>query len=111
MTRKLASVGLILYIVLLLTQPCQDVFAGALECHDTAHNFVERDYGSKSDCQAETCSPFCICTCCSMSVGNHDLAGSLAPQAFEPIAFQIARDHDNRATRSYQNSVWQPPKA
>ena len=112
MTRRLTCFGLMLYIILLLTQPCQDVFAAAPSGGEGFTNVVALNptRGSDTPCEVETCSPFCICSCCSLSVGYHDVARVSVPQTLDPVPLKPAPTYEEPHTNSYHDTVWQPPK-
>ena len=55
----------------------------------------------------ETCTPFCSCTCCSISIAGVDASSTLS--AYIPktdLAINLATSFPLSA----QFSVWQPPK-
>jgi len=103
----------VVYMLVLLTQPCQEFVASAHEVSlsQTAAAVVcgeDPESGSKTD----GCSPFCICSCCSInSMGAHTASvGIESPAAAIAIPREIAA-YSPQHTSSYLASIWQPPKA
>jgi len=105
---RIFSFIFILFIIFLLAQPCQDMTA----CSDdevTVATHVTTD-GSETD--AELCSPFCICSCCSHPVSSARFASASAPiEASVIFAADLAVEYTNPYTNPFPNSIWQPPKA
>jgi len=93
--------------------PCGDGGGGIVEL---ANNFFEIEYQQTSnhtqhskDCGDDTCSPFCICSCCSTSINapaniNYtDKYIALFPQNL--ISYKSDFHFSN-----FNSSIWQPPK-
>lgn len=99
----------ILYILLLLTQPCQDAFA-QVSGNDKSDP-VNIQHPIEGNEQPEDCSPFCICACRQIpsayqhftSVAILDVAAAVTP----PPTFE----YQNPYTKNFYDSIWQPPKA
>jgi hypothetical protein len=110
MVRKAISFTLSLYMILLLTQPCQDVFALPQEVGSQTRTVALRNEPADSECESETCSPFCICSCCSLSVINCTFTTAVNLETVAtPDADGVISYADPYAT-AYQPSIWQPPK-
>jgi len=110
MVRKAISFTLTLYVILLLTQPCQDVFALPHEAGSQTSTVTLRHEPADSECESETCSPFCICSCCSLSVINCTFTTAVNLETVPtPNAGGVISYTDPYAT-AYQPSIWQPPK-
>ncbi|MBX3244506.1 MAG: hypothetical protein KF685_08635 [Acidobacteria bacterium] len=109
--RAFASSFMILYLLFLLIQPCQDVFASGPE---TASNSAEvTSFHSPLPDEEENtdaCSPFCICSCCSISMAYYPLTGVEPPSQIMPMIKKPENGHNDPFLGSYQNSIWQPPK-
>ncbi|MBP9664013.1 MAG: hypothetical protein KBD94_05285 [Pyrinomonadaceae bacterium] len=108
---RIASLFFIVYTFILVTQPCQDIASllSACDGEGTRIAHVEGEPDTRSD--ADLCSPFCICSCCSLPVSEARLAMTVTVRTtLAPVAAQ-ATDYENAATYSFQNSIWQPPKA
>ena len=108
---KVFCFSFIVYIVLLLTQPCQD--AGAMVNNGVAKTtpFSQNDKPYQNDPRSDECSPFCICSCCGLSVAEHSTSLRVTTR-IERIALPtIFIEYKNSNTTTYQDSIWQPPKA
>jgi len=105
---KTFTLTFIFYILLLLTQPCQDTFAQS--SRNVASETTNVQLPSEDDEQPEDCSPFCICACRQVPTAyqhftsiNVEVKGSVTPApAFE---------YQNPYTKNFHDSIWQPPKA
>ena len=69
---KLAIHILTIYILALSLAPCSDGGGGIVE---TANHFLGIEHQHVSDhehhsngCGDDTCTPFCVCSCCSMAL-------------------------------------------
>ena len=105
MIRKLTSIGLVLYILVLMMQPCQDVFAAASD------NTSTQTQTQSEECETETCSPFCICSCCSLSVAHQTFTTSLTIERSVDQPADVAIGYRSPYDLYIRNSIWQPPKA
>ncbi|PYS99046.1 MAG: hypothetical protein DMF63_13315 [Acidobacteria bacterium] len=111
MRRKLITSGLIVYIAVLLTQPCQD-FHSAYSGEADRITAVAISVQTHSDDEtgSETCSPFCVCGCCGMSVVN-TACTTTAITIISTRARQTAPStYRTPPANSYIDSIWQPPK-
>lgn len=103
----------VVYMLVLLTQPCQEFVASAREvpAARSAAAVVRSDV-PKNDPKTDGCSPFCICSCCSInSMGAHTASvGIESPVVVSAIPREIAV-YTSQHTSSYLASIWQPPKA
>jgi hypothetical protein len=110
MVRKAISFILTFYVIVLLTQPCQDVFALPREADSQTNVVALTDEPDDSDCEDENCSPFCICSCCSLSVIHCTFTNAVTLEATSnPDADGVIR-YTNPYSNAYQSSIWQPPK-
>ena len=100
----------IVYVVFLLTQPCQDLTAlGVNRCeNDTLSVHVER---SPAPSQDDECLPFCICSCCSHPVANVVFTLSLSTETKVAVTYSNLIEYPDPDSQTYPNSIWQPPKA
>ncbi|MEQ1922554.1 MAG: DUF6660 family protein [Pyrinomonadaceae bacterium] len=100
----------IVYLVLLLTQPCQDVVAQTSDCCNKADIATHIDRSTDTDSHGDDCSPFCICSCCSHPVASHKFTFGVK------LDLEIAKitapfnTYSAPDTASFTTSVWQPPK-
>jgi hypothetical protein len=93
-----------IYILSLVSAPCADevLHAGSLSSRQTGHH--QQDVPSD---HADGCSPFCICSCCSVPV-------TIAPGTFicQPFfSFRRAiRPEPSQILSLFAVNFWQPPK-
>ena len=101
------------YMILLSLAPCGDGGNGIIEI---VHNILNIEYEHISDheehsnsCGDDSCTPFCICSCCSTPVYTID--------HFEEPTISIFSQPDtkpsfipNLVSSSINLSIWQPPK-
>jgi hypothetical protein len=95
---------LAIYIIALSMVPCSD---GISEAHDEiAHigNSTPSDAGHPD--HAETCTPFCNCTCCGLAFLVSEDNFSFEIQNFPSFEFF----HKNAPLLSLSYSIWLPPK-
>lgn len=112
MLRKFACLIFILYILILLSQPCQDVFALPNDMNSKQVASIQTEIpGDPGSPNGEACSPFCICSCCSLSVADQNftvrvtLDAEVGPIAAPPLHYASPYN------KTYQNYIFQPPKA
>ena len=100
----------IVYVVFLLTQPCQDLAAlGVNGCEsDTYSAHVERSPEQPCD---DECLPFCICSCCSHPVANVVFTLGMTTATKVDAIYADLIEYRDPDTQTYRNSIWQPPKA
>ncbi|HSZ71345.1 MAG TPA: DUF6660 family protein [Cytophagaceae bacterium] len=91
-----------LYIFGIILAPCQDAYT----CEDmTAHEITH----SHEEDDMDTCSPFCICACCST-------ASVLETDALTFIFPRVIHQQKNHTPYlasmplPVYHSIWQPPK-
>ena len=111
MLRRLTSLTLTIYVLILLSQPCQDVFARPVEVAPKHAISMQAEIPSEPCSDAETCSPFCICSCCSLSVAHCNLTANLTTNARGNAEPSRISSYTNPSATAFLNSIWQPPKA
>lgn len=103
---KPISFVLIFYILFLLVQPCQDVFAAPRNAIASA-DIKQTDQEEK---ESDECSPFCICSCCSLSVGYHSLTSVAEPKPTAFLRRINSTEYCEPYLNNFSNAIWQPPK-
>ena len=101
------------YLMILSIVPCGDGGGGILEIvnhlFNLEHNHVSSHEKHSKDCGDDTCTVFCVCTCCSSIIE--------LPSEF-PLNLSIP-DTEITKTKSFHpkfyeslflTSIWQPPK-
>jgi hypothetical protein len=102
----------VVYLVLLLTQPCQDLAAMVNDCADNNAHVAHLERTSDTEPPGpDECSPFCVCSCCSLSVVNHTVPVGVMTKAENVTIPSTLIEYTNPYTKAHQNSIWQPPKA
>lgn len=101
----------VLQIFFFLAQPCQELAASVNDCRTENTTISHIDRSNDAETGADLCSPFCICSCCSVPVSEtrFSLAVTVAPSV-EAVR-DSAKEYTSPASTSYISSIWQPPKA
>lgn len=101
----------IVYVVLLLTQPCQDLAVAAGDkCGDDARNAVHIEQAQAEQPEGDDCSPFCVCSCCSHPVVNVKFTFGLTGGATVVTVHSNLIEYNDPHAATHLNSIWQPPK-
>ncbi len=108
---KLVSLAIIVYLVFLLTQPCQDVFASASETVPSDAFIAAIGETTETENESDECSPFCICSCCSISMAYHSFVTAASVHKPAEIHRTVAVEYRGLDAKSFSGSIWQPPKA
>lgn len=103
------SLFIVVYILFLLTQPCQDVFA-AYASGEGERIAAAASPQMPGEVPGETCSPFCICSCCGLSVGYHSNVLIAEPKQIAHVIQTIRVEYSDPAVNNFSGSIWQPPK-
>jgi hypothetical protein len=111
MQRKFLTSIFIIYTVVLLTQPCEDFQADSLEKKaQTIVTSVSDPIHSDSEPGPETCSPFCICGCCGLTVLHHGFTTLAMTDRITVAETALTAFYQPPTNRTYVDSIWQPPK-
>lgn len=108
---KALSFILIVYIMFLVVQPCQDYVAMSDDCIGNETQTAHFGNGSGDESEGDDCSPFCVCSCCSHSVAYHKLFSGVSSEVKVVPIIPSKANYTNRYSKAHQNSIWQPPKA
>lgn len=95
------------YLMVLAALPCSDA---SNQCEDTVPKIETAQAHEHNQDSDDNCSPFCYCSCCSVSIGSFNFKPFEIKQpkvAFSTKKFTI-RDY-NLISR-YQGNIWKPPK-
>jgi hypothetical protein len=107
---RLSSLGLILYVLVLLTVPCQDAFP-RVNPSTTDSAIAKSELPSNQQSSQDECSPFCTCSCCSVSIVHQDISSLFASESAAVISESRILGHRNPYIKNHHSSIWQPPKA
>ena len=106
---KPVAFAIILQIVFLLTQPCQDVLGAPPSLSgDPAYSQGAED----EDCEDgdDGCSPFCICSCRQAPAGYVSIEMALESNVVTTTELSSALEYRCRIPSASLDSIWQPPK-
>ena len=108
---KIFCFNFLVYIVLLLTQPCPDVFGLDVETvrSSTLASHIHKDRPSESP--TDECSPFCTCSCCCHPVANDPLSFGFSMTPEELLVERISIEYSKPNPSQFAVAIWQPPKA
>jgi hypothetical protein len=104
---KAVSFSAIIYFLFLLTQPCQDVFARPLESSTISTSITEP---LETESGSDECSPFCICSCCSISVAYQPLVTASSIESSVQASRETTVEYSGVNAETFTGSIWQPPK-
>src|SRR5690554_5376148 len=103
---KLFSILLAIFIILLDIAPCGDEKDCDLNSEQYTTLIDSSNHTDKPHIE-EACTPFCTCTCCSISIVVVDASSAISTLIQKTdIAINLATS----SPLSAQFSVWQPPK-
>jgi hypothetical protein len=102
---KWISTILSIMFLLLSCLPCAD-----MEGNDFSQTLVEKST-SEHNQENDTCSPFCICNCCSSQVFAFDTTiCNLDFVVIKKIAENKIPEYKSILTSNFYGSIWQPPQ-
>ena len=104
---------LAVYLLLLSLIPCGDGGGGLIEIvnhvFDIEHQ-VHSDHEQHSgSCTDDFCSPFCVCSCCSITL-NFPNEAALNFREYNPSPTTKPSFIPHEVTTVYPSSIWQPPR-
>ncbi len=102
-----------IYILALSFVPCSDGGGGMVEIvkhfFGVEHHHVSDHEQHSKDCGDDACTPFCVCSCCSIAV-------DIPPKLFfkveylPPILSKLQTSFSDFIPSSFHTSIWQPPR-
>jgi len=110
---KLAIHIFTFYMFALSLAPCGDGGNGIVEI--AKHFFgVEHQHISDHDqhsngCGDDTCTPFCVCSCCSMALDVPTKLPFLV-KYLPPTPAKLPSSYSDFIPSSFHHSIWQPPR-
>ena len=110
MLRKVLTCFFIIYTVVLVAQPCEDFQASSLETQSQKVVSSVSGPNHTDESGPETCSPFCICGCCGVTVLQHGFATLAMIDRVVVTEIALTPTYKAPANRTYVDSIWQPPK-
>ena len=100
---------IVVYILFLLTQPCQDVLGAPPSVYgEPAYSQGAKD----EDCEDgdDGCSPFCICSCRQAPAGYVSIETAPDVRVALMPEYSSELEYECRITSASLNPIWQPPK-
>ncbi len=97
---------LLIYILGLLLVPCSDVYNN---CADSISYQKEVSHNHNDD-QDDHCTPFCQCSCCSVSVVKFNFKMPEFNFQQPIIILKKIVIKDCQIISRYSGSIWEPPK-
>ena len=99
---------IVVYILFLLTQPCQDVLGARPSDGGRGSASIAAD---KGECEDEnSCSPFCICSCRQAPAGYFSYESAIQPKILTAPSRTPEIGYVCHVPFATLNSIWQPPK-
>jgi len=93
--------------------PCGDGGGGIIEIANhllgIEHQHISDQDQHHKDCGNDVCTPFCICSCCSIALDIPKKRLSLF-KYFQPILVNLSMSFSSFIPTSYYNSIWHPPQ-
>lgn len=102
---KFFTITFSVYILVLSLVPCGD-FNDCNEIQDT-HISANTDHGNHKH-ETETCSPFCICSCCGSNAINMDDLATFSDMV--PVYLKTTPVYNKTFNSVVYFHIWQPPK-
>jgi len=100
---KVFACILSLYILILVAMPCVDV----PQDHGVQKTELSQNTNIPQPNDADTCSPFCVCSCCVSPISHHIYNVSFTCYSSTRIQFN---NYSSFFTSFNTASIWQPPK-
>ena len=98
---------LALYLVSLAAFPCSDSKSCADEKKQGVAITVTGDHNHSGN-EKDFCSPFCICSCCSVNVQVNNIQG--VTFAISPANGKLNTLYSETPPLQNAESIWQPPR-
>ena len=110
---KIATNILTIYMFALSLIPCSDGGGGIVEIANhffgIEHQHVSDHEQHSKGCGDDTCSPFCVCNCCSISV-NIPTNIDFHDKYIMLVSTKIPSYKSNFYPSGFNASIWQPPR-
>lgn len=105
---RFTSIILMVYVMVLTFIPCSDRMT---ESHTHLHSGTEQSsHQEHHDCSKDSCTPFCTCSCCgiSLTVANFHVFNLEKP--IESYANIDLTEKEYPLVSNDQENIWQPPQ-
>lgn len=101
---KLLTLILSAYFFALSALPCVD----GNDVNDL-HGEISHSTDDNKD-HADSCSPFCVCACCGMTLSNYAPVYTFGVKVQTVPIIKAESQYRSDFISSYQQSIWQPPQ-
>ena len=102
-----------IYMLALSLIPCGDGGGGIVEIanhvFDLEHQHISDHDQHSNDCGDDTCTPFCICSCCSISVHIPTNVDFSKTENLPSFSQKLPSIISRFIPSGYNASVWHPP--
>ncbi|WP_148233479.1 DUF6660 family protein [Pseudopedobacter saltans] len=95
------------YFTVLFAVPCSDA---KNSCEDAKPIAKEQAHNHGGD-HDDNCTPFCQCTCCSVSVDTFVFISHKFDIPVQLFSTKKTEIRDISFTSNYLDNIWQPPKS
>ena len=95
------------YFMALFTVPCSDA---KNSCKDDKPVAKEQTHSHNRD-HDDNCTPFCLCTCCSVSIDTFVFIPHKFNIPIQTFSTKKTAIRDILFTSNYLSNIWQPPKS
>lgn len=104
---KFFTVIFSIYILALSVMPCSDAYNDCKDNTEFADN--SQSHNHKSDTN-DFCSPFCTCTCCSVSANPNFAPFSIEVKKLVAVSKLSFQNREFFLASNFYGNIWQPPK-
>lgn len=109
---KIANHIFTIYLLTLSLIPCGDGGGGIIEIANhlfgVVHQHVSDHEQHSNGCADDTCTPFCVCSCCSITT-NIPTSASLTSNHITLISQKLPSYKSNFYPSGYNAAIWHPP--
>ncbi len=95
------------YLMVLAALPCSDA---SNQCEDTVPKIETAQAHEHNQDSDDNCSPFCYCSCCSVSIGSFNFKSFEIKQPKVAFSTKKITIRDYNLISRYQGNIWNPPK-
>lgn len=95
------------YLMVLTSLPCSDA---KNQCEDTVPKIETAQSHDHNKDSHDSCSPFCYCSCCSVSIVSYDFKPFEIRQPKVAFLSEKITLRDCSLISYYYGNIWQPPK-
>lgn len=98
------------YVLALSLQPCQEWSVSAEASGALNDVYSQSEHVNGIETEADDCSPFCVCSCCYVSVADRYFPYAPPKEAAAVPETTLSADYQNPNLDAHVTPIWQPPK-